>query len=41
VYEVVMPCWVIGKIIGFLVVRPIMKKIGKEVMANIKKLAEA
>lgn len=40
VHDVVMPYWVIGKIIGFIAVRPVMDKIGKEVVTNIKRLAE-
>ena len=40
-HEVVMPYWIIGKIIELLVVRPVMEKVGPEVVANIKKLAEA
>jgi len=39
-HEVVMPYWIIGKIIELLVIRPVMKKVGPEVVANIKKLAE-
>jgi hypothetical protein len=35
-----MPYWIIGKIIELLVVRPVMKKVGPEVMANIRTLAE-
>ena len=41
VHEVVMPYWIIGKIMELLVVRPLMKKVGPEVVANIKRLAEA
>ena len=40
VHEVTMPCWIIGKIIELLVIRPVMKKVGPEVVANIKTLAE-
>jgi hypothetical protein len=40
-HEVVMPYWIIGKIIELLVIRPVMKKVGPEVVANIKNLAEA
>jgi hypothetical protein len=40
-HEVTMPYWFIGKIIELLVLRPIMKEMGPEVVANIKKLAEA
>ena len=40
-HEVKMPYWIIGKIIELLVIRPVMKKVGPEVVANIKKLAEA
>jgi len=40
-HEVTMPYWFIGKIIELLVLRPVMKKVGPEVVANIKKLAEA
>jgi hypothetical protein len=40
-HEVTMPYWIIGKIIELLVIRPVMKKVGPEVVANIKKLAEA
>ena len=39
-HDVVMPYWIIGKIVGFFVARPIMKKAGPEVVANIKRLAE-
>jgi len=41
VHEVTMPYWIIGKIIELLAIRPVMKKVGPEVVANIKKLAEA
>jgi len=41
VHEVVMPYWIIGKIVELLVVQPVMKKVGPEVVANIKRLAEA
>ena len=40
-HEVTMPYWIIGKIIELLVIRPVMEKVGPEVVANIKKLAEA
>ena len=40
-HVVVMPYWVIGRIIELLVIRPVMAKVGPEVMANIKRLAEA
>jgi hypothetical protein len=40
-HEVTMPYWIIGKIIELLVVGPVMKKVGPEVVTNIKKLAEA
>jgi len=40
VHEVAMPYWIISKIIELIVVRPIMKKVGPEVVANIKRLAE-
>jgi len=40
VHEVAMPYWVIGKIIELLVVQPMMKKVGPEVVANIKRLVE-
>ena len=40
-HEVTMPYCIIGKIIELLVVRPVMEKVGPEVVANIKKLAEA
>ena len=40
-HEVVMHYWVIGKIIELLVVRPVMEKVGPEVVANIKRLSEA
>jgi hypothetical protein len=39
-HEVTMPYWIIGKIIELLVIRPVMEKVGPEVVANIKKLAE-
>ena len=39
-HEVTMPYWIIGKIIELLVIRPVMKKVGPEVVANIKTLAE-
>jgi hypothetical protein len=39
-HEVTMPYWIIGKIIELLVIRPVMEKVGPEVMVNIKKLAE-
>jgi carbon monoxide dehydrogenase subunit G len=41
VHEVVMPYCIIGKIVELLVVQPVMKKVGPEVVANIKRLAEA
>ena len=41
VHEVTMPYWIIGKIVELLAIRPVMKKVGPEVVANIKKLAEA
>ena len=41
VHKVTMPYWIIGKIIELLVIRPVMKKVGPEVVANIKNLAEA
>jgi hypothetical protein len=40
-HEVTMPYWIIGKIIEMLAIRPVMKEVGPEVVANIKKLAEA
>jgi hypothetical protein len=40
-HEVTMPYWIIGKIIELLVIRPVMKEVGSEVVANIKRLAEA
>ena len=40
-HEVVMPYWLIGKILELLVVRPVMKEMGPEIVANIKKMAEA
>ena len=40
VHEVTMPYWIIGKIIELLAILPVMKKVGPEVVANIKKLAE-
>jgi hypothetical protein len=41
VHEVTMPYWIIGKIIELLAIRPVMKEVGPEVVANIKKLAES
>jgi len=40
-YEVVMPYWIIGKLLELLVLRPVMKEIGPQVVANVKRLAEA
>jgi len=40
-HEVTMPYWIIGMIIEFFAVRPVMKQVGPEIVANIKKLAEA
>jgi hypothetical protein len=40
-HEVLMPYWIIGKIIELLVIRSVMAKVGPEVMVNIKRLAEA
>ena len=40
-HEIVMPYWIIGKIVELLIARPVMKKVGPEVLANIKRLAEA
>ena len=40
-HEVIMPYWIIGKIIELFIIRPVMVKVGPEVIANIKKLAEA
>ncbi len=40
-HEVAMTYWIIGKIIGLLVIRPVMEKVGPEFVANIKSLAEA
>lgn len=40
-HEVTMPYRIIGKVIELLVIRPVMVKVGPEVVANIKKLSEA
>ena len=38
-YEVVMPYWIIGKILELLVLRPVMNAVGPQVVTNVKRLA--
>jgi hypothetical protein len=40
-YEVVMPYWIIGKILELLVLRPVMNAVGVQVVTNVKRLAES
>jgi len=41
IHEVIMPYWIIGKILELLVLRSVMNEVGPQVVANMKRLAEA